>query len=51
MDKNPKKLVKKAEKALKTGLFKWNKDYVSAATNYDQAAKIYKTNGDYDEVI
>lgn len=51
MERNPKKLVKKAESALKTGLLQWSKDYVSAATYYDQAAKIYKNDGNYDEAI
>lgn len=50
MENNPKKLVKKAENALKTGILQWSKDYVSAATYYDQAVKIFKANGNYDEV-
>ncbi len=35
---DPENYVKKAKKALNTGIFKWNKDYVTAAINYDQAA-------------
>lgn len=50
METNPEKLVKKAQKSLKKTVLKWNRDYPSAALYYDQAAKIYKANGDYEKV-
>ena len=34
--------VKEAEKALKTGLFKWNPDYDTAASEYTKAATCFK---------
>lgn len=43
--------IKKAKNNLKTGIFKWNKDYVSAAMNYDEAAKICMANRDYEKAI
>jgi len=34
--------LKKAQHALKTGVFKWSKDYDEAAYQYEQAAKAFK---------
>lgn len=51
MNKSPDKLVKEAKKALSTGLFKWNKDYVKAAMCYDEAAKKYMMLKDYEKAI
>jgi tetratricopeptide (TPR) repeat protein len=51
MSKSPDKLVKEAKKALKTGLFKWSKDYVKAAMLYDEAAKKYMALKDYENAI
>jgi hypothetical protein len=51
MEGNADKLVEKGKKALSTGIMKWSKDYVSAAIYFDQAASIYKTNGQYDKAI
>ncbi len=50
MDAHADKHCEKAKKAVSTGLFKWSKDYVSAAIHYDQAAKIYFNTGQYDKV-
>ena len=44
LSKNAAKCVKQAEYALKTGVFKWSKDYDEAASKYEQAAKLYKEN-------
>jgi len=51
MDKlsEAKKYLKEGDEALKTGVFKWSKDYASAAINYDEAAKIYKSAKQYDQ--
>jgi len=46
-----KKLVKEGDAALKTGLFKWDKDYATAAISYDEAAKLYRASKDYDTAI
>jgi tetratricopeptide (TPR) repeat protein len=46
-----KKLVKEGDEALKTGLFKWNKDFASAAINYEEAAKLYRTAKEWDTAI
>jgi len=46
-----KKLVKEGDEALKTGMFKWNKDYATAAISYDEAAKLYRAAKDYDTAI
>ena len=51
MNKSPDKLVKEAQKALKTGFFKWNKDYVKAAMYYDEAAKKYMAQKNYEKAI
>ena len=51
MNKSPDELVKKAKKALSTGLFKWNKDYVKAAMCYDEAAKKYLAQKNYEKAI
>lgn len=48
---NPAKFEEKGNEALATGFFKWSKDYVSAAINFDQAAQIYKTQANYDRAI
>eukprot|EP00331_Platyophrya_macrostoma_P014122 CAMPEP_0176433428 /NCGR_PEP_ID=MMETSP0127-20121128/16017_1 /TAXON_ID=938130 /ORGANISM="Platyophrya macrostoma, Strain WH" /LENGTH=240 /DNA_ID=CAMNT_0017815855 /DNA_START=6 /DNA_END=724 /DNA_ORIENTATION=- len=39
---NAEKKYKEGLEALKTGLFKWNKDYASAAMAFDDAVKLYK---------
>lgn len=36
------KCLKKAQYALKTGVFKWSKDYDEAAMRYEEAGKIFK---------
>jgi len=41
------KFAKEGDKSLKTGIMKWNKDYSSAAMNYDEAAKLYRLAKDY----
>jgi tetratricopeptide (TPR) repeat protein len=46
-----KKLVKEGDEALKTGVFKWNKDWASAAINYEEAAKIYRSSKDWDNAL
>jgi len=46
-----KKLVKEGDEALKTGVFKWNKDYATAAISYDEAAKLYRAAKEYDTAI
>ena len=51
MEKSPDQLVLKAKNALKTGLFKWNKDYVKAAMYYDEAAKKYMAQKNYKRAI
>lgn len=51
MENDPRKLEKKGNDALKKSIFKWKKDYVGAATYYDQAAKVYKNKQDYDNVL
>ena len=51
MNKSADELVKKAEKALKTGIFKWSKDYVKAAMCYDEAAKKYMAEKNYERAI
>ena len=33
--------LKEAKYALKTGIFKWSKDYDEAATKYEMAAKAF----------
>lgn len=33
--------LKKARSALKTGMFKWSPDYISASTHYENAAKLF----------
>lgn len=38
--------LKKAQYALKTGVFKWSKDYDEAAHHYEQAAKAFKEASD-----
>lgn len=43
--KQAEECIAKAEKELKTGLFKWKPDYVQAAIQYEKAAKIYKKIG------
>lgn len=44
-DRNAAKCLKQAEYALKTGVFKWSKDYDEAASKYEQAAKLFKESG------
>ena len=51
MGKTAEEHVKKAKKALKTHLFKWNKDYVSAAIHFDEAAKKFKAEKKYERAI
>jgi hypothetical protein len=51
MNNSADQLVLKAKKALKTGLFKWNKDYVKAAMCYDEAAKKYLAAKNYKRAI
>ena len=41
--------LKKAQHALKTGVFKWSKDYDEAATQYELAAKSFRDSGHEDE--
>lgn len=50
MEGNPDKLFKKGKEDLETGLFKWSKDYTSAAMNFDKAASLFKIQGRYTEV-
>jgi hypothetical protein len=50
MEGDADKCFKKAKEDLETGLFKWSKDYVSAAMNFEKAASLYKTQGRYQEV-
>lgn len=45
------KFEKKGDEALKTGVLKWSKDYVSAAMNYDQAAQQYRNAALFDKAI
>lgn len=40
--------LKQAKYALKTGIFKWNKDYDEAAVKYELAAKAFKEISDDD---
>lgn len=40
--KQAQKYMKAAEYALKTGVFKWSKDYDEASINYERAAKLFK---------
>ena len=42
------KHMKDAANALKTGMLKWSKDWVSAASSYDSAALAFKQGGDID---
>ena len=51
MNKNPEKLIKKGDKALKTGLLKWSKDYVSASMYYSEAAKAFKLQKKFKQAI
>ena len=34
--------LKEVKKCLATGVFKWSKDYLSAASHIDQAVKFYR---------
>ena len=43
-------IEQKGDKCLKTGFFRWKKDYVGAAGNYDTAASKYKRIGEYERV-
>lgn len=51
MDKTSKDLYKKGKNALKKGIFKWSKDYVSAAMYFDQASKSLRIQKNYVEAI
>lgn len=51
MDKKSKELHKKGKNALKKGIFKWSKDYVSAAMYFDQASASLKNQKKYKEAI
>jgi hypothetical protein len=51
MDKSTEELIKKGKNALKKGLFKWSKDYVSAAINFDQASSNLKNKKLFKEAI
>eukprot|EP01017_Pseudomicrothorax_dubius_P002907 TRINITY_DN1026_c0_g1_i2.p1 TRINITY_DN1026_c0_g1~~TRINITY_DN1026_c0_g1_i2.p1 ORF type:complete len:272 (+),score=75.45 TRINITY_DN1026_c0_g1_i2:121-936(+) len=42
---------KKGQEALKTGLFKWTKDYATASMYFEEAAKLYKQGRDMDNAI
>ena len=48
--KQAKKVEKKGDDCLKTGLFNWSKDLAGAATYYDEAAKTFFDNEHYNEV-
>lgn len=44
--KEAEKNLKKADAALKTGLFKWSVDYLEGSMYYEKAAKLFKQAGD-----
>jgi|688.fasta_scaffold587777_1 hypothetical protein len=48
---NAQKKFKEGKDALKTGLFKWSKNYAEAAIRFEQAAKLFKELGDHKSAI
>ena len=38
--------IKTANSALKTGLFRWSKDFAEAGHNFEKAAKLFKEMGE-----
>lgn len=50
MEGDPDKQFKKGKEALETGIFKWSKDYTSAAMYFDKAASLYKVAARYQDV-
>lgn len=51
MTEDPEKLLKKGNKDMEKGLFKWSKDYVSASMNYTKAAEGFMQQKSYDKAI
>lgn len=49
--KEAEKTFKEANKCMKTGLFKWNPDYLEGATLFERAAKLFKQHGVKDKAI
>ena len=50
MEGNPEKIFKKGKEAITTSFTRWSKDYVSAAIYFDQAASLFKAQGNFAEV-
>ena len=45
------KAFKDGERALATGLLKWSPDYALGSMKFEEAAKIYKNQGDKQKAI
>ena len=45
------KEYKKGKQCIKTGLFKWNADYLEGTSHFERAAKAYKDLGDKQKAI